>query len=44
MIKRTYTTPKVEVLKLIRHRQNLLTTFSISGNIEDYEGTEDEDF
>lgn len=44
MSKKAYIEPKAELFKITQSLSNLLVTFSISGNIEDYEGSEDEDF
>lgn len=43
-MKKAYIAPKLELFKTTGRGQNLLVTFSMSGNIEDYEGIEDEDF
>lgn len=44
MKKKTYVAPKLDLFRMTGTRQNLLVTFSMSGNIEDYEGVEEEDF
>lgn len=49
MVKQNYSTPKVSVIQFWHGQAqqkylSLLVNFSISGNIEDYEGTEEEDF
>lgn len=45
MNKNSYIAPKIiEQLKMQISGQNLLATFSLSGNVDDYEGEELEDF
>lgn len=44
MKKKEYIAPKLELFKIAGKPQSLLVTFSMSGNIEDYEGIEEEDF
>lgn len=44
MNKKEYIAPKAELFKITQRAQHLLVTFSMSGNVEDYEGVEEEDF